>query len=321
MSKRTKIALSLTVISILIISAFSVLYFQSLNGNLSNGGSQGGFIPFISSGPSLQVNLQQRNGVWRSDPYSDLPLLEQTVTIFVKNLGNGEANQVQVTIKDSGSAISQYSISSLQPSESNENSFVVNLRYDSSKEITANAYCDQSSDAQTISISAQLRREFDWSNQRDEEICKLFVTPQEQSVVNLRNQIINDKFILTPNWMALRDWVGNNIQYTYDSAAHGQDEYWQLPRETMSLRTGDCEDFSILLCSLLRADGWSSNNAYVVIGQQGDSYHAWVRIIWQGIEYNIEPQQNGWSTFLGDYLSLSGYSAEYKLNDLQFSNV
>jgi predicted transglutaminase-like cysteine proteinase len=138
--------------------------------------------------------------------------------------------------------------------------------------------------------------------------------------VALKNQILEDKFFLTPNWMALRDWVGTNIQYRYDSEAYGR-EHWQLPKETISMRRGDCEDFSILLCSLLRADGWSSNNAFVIVGENNGAYHAWVRIIWNGIEYNIEPQVNGWNTLLGDFLDLSGYSAKYRFNDNQFGRT
>lgn len=125
---------------------------------------------------------------------------------------------------------------------------------------------------------------------------------------------------MTPNWIALRDWVGNNIEYKYDSEVYGK-EHWQLPKETIQRRTGDCEDYAILLCSLLRADGWDSNSVYVILGEKSNSYHGWVKIIWNGIEYGIEPQQNGWSTLLLDFLSLSGYNAKYMFNDKVFGSA
>jgi len=127
---------------------------------------------------------------------------------------------------------------------------------------------------------------------------------------------LKDKSPLTPNWIAFRDWIGNNIEYTIDYEVHGEDEYWQFPNETIQLRAGDCEDFSVLLCSLLRADGWSSDRVFVVFGEKEGQYHAWVRVIWNDLQYNIEPQGNGFAIATGDVLSLSGYNAKYFFNDV-----
>jgi hypothetical protein len=310
-SKSAKIALGLVLITVIIVVSFFVLFANSISPGLI-GDSPNPLIPIIIYAPKLEVNVQEQAGVWSRNSYSNLPELEKGIALSVRNTGNIEAQEIKVTIKEDWVTINEYYIASLQPSESNSYSFSVHINYDSTKAISVETVCPQSSDDESISIAANLPRQF------DQALCQLYITPQEQNLVNLKNQIINDKFILTPNWMSLRDWVGNNIQYRYDSASHGQDDYWQLPKETMSLRTGDCEDFSIMLCSLLRADGWSSNNAYVVVGEKDGSYHAWVRIIWSGIEYNIEPQKNGWSTLLGDYMSLSGYDAQHVFNDSQF---
>jgi predicted transglutaminase-like cysteine proteinase len=316
-SKTAKIALGLVLVVIIIVASFAVLSGGLLNPILGGDsqGSQNPLFPVIIYEPKLEVYIQEQNGYWTRNSYSDRPELQKGVGLSVTNTGNSEAQEVKVTIKEDWNVINEYSIASLQPSESNSYSFTVYISYDATKTVSVEAYCSQSSDQDSLSITATLPRQF------DEALCKLYVTPNEQSIVNLKNQILNDKFLLTPNWMALRDWVGNNIQYSYDSSSHGQNEYWQLPKETLNLRTGDCEDFSILLCSLLRADGWSPNNAYVIVGESNGSYHAWVRIIWSGIEYNIEPQANGWNTLLGDFLSLSGYTAEYRFNDSQFGNT
>lgn len=40
------------------------------------------------------------------------------------------------------------------------------------------------------------------------------------------------------------------IEYSYDSASHGTDEYWNFPLETLWLQTGDCEDTSILFAAI-----------------------------------------------------------------------
>lgn len=145
--------------------------------------------------------------------------------------------------------------------------------------------------------------------------CVSFITPEDTSVVELKNIILKSKPVLTPNWIALRDWVGTNIVYRSDREIYDRTDFWQLPNETIPLRTGDCEDISILLCSLLRSDGWSPDKVYVIIGEKNYRYHAWVRLTWENVQYNIEPQLNGFAVTLGDVLNLSGYNAKYYFND------
>ncbi len=78
----------------------------------------------------------------------------------------------------------------------------------------------------------------------------------------------------------IRDWVATNIAYVADEERWGKDQ-WQTAEETLSYRTGDCEDFSILLCSLLRAYGIDAERIYVALGADGgkDS-HAFVIENW-----------------------------------------
>ena len=153
----------------------------------------------------------------------------------------------------------------------------------------------------------------------DENLCHFFVTPNDPSVVSLKNEILQDNIaLLTPDWMALRDWVGARSESVSDSVIHNETEYWQFSNETLHLETGDCEDFSILLCSLLRSNGWASDSVYVVIGEQNNQYHAWVRLIYEGRPYNIEPQSGGFDIVIGDYLNLSGFNAICFFNDQEF---
>jgi len=153
----------------------------------------------------------------------------------------------------------------------------------------------------------------------NETSCFSFITPNDPSVIDLRNEILQDSIaILTPDWMKFRDWVGNKIEYRSDTEIHGEREYWQFPNETIQLETGDCEDFSILLCSLLRSNGWETDSVYVVVGEQNNQYHAWVRLFWNDIQYNIEPQGSGFDMFVGDVTYLSGYEAVCYFNDEEF---
>jgi transglutaminase-like putative cysteine protease len=156
----------------------------------------------------------------------------------------------------------------------------------------------------------------------DETLCVSFITPKDPNVVALKNEILQDSItLLTPDWIAIRDWVGNRIEYESDSEIHDEREYWQFSNETLYLKTGDCEDFSILLCSLLRANGWDSSSVHVIIGEQNNQHHAWVRLLYDGRQYNIEPQGNGFEIAIGDYLNLSGFEAIYFFNDLEFGAI
>lgn len=75
-------------------------------------------------------------------------------------------------------------------------------------------------------------------------------------------------------------YVIENIRYVSDATAQRKQDFWQFPAETLALGTGDCEDCSFLLASLLLAAGISSFCVRVVIGvlSQEDgtsSLHSW----------------------------------------------
>jgi len=91
----------------------------------------------------------------------------------------------------------------------------------------------------------------------------------------------------------IRDWVADNIEYKIDEEQWGVDEYWQTPEETLSLYSGDCEDFAILLCTLFRAYGISEEQMYVAVGVDDKGYgHAFLIENWylDGEWRAIEPQ-------------------------------
>lgn len=45
-------------------------------------------------------------------------------------------------------------------------------------------------------------------------------------------------------------FVMKNLKYTGDKETKGQEEFWQNPEDTLTLRKGDCEDGAILIKSL-----------------------------------------------------------------------
>lgn len=98
--------------------------------------------------------------------------------------------------------------------------------------------------------------------------------------VDVRNFIWNKSSVLetivnsitSPNdalqvkvWKIMR-WVQNNITYIGDEKSSGSKEFWQFPAETIALRTGDCEDMSILMVSLIRVAGCPAYRIKVAAG-------------------------------------------------------
>jgi len=66
-------------------------------------------------------------------------------------------------------------------------------------------------------------------------------------------------------------WMAYNINYKTDQAAHGRIEEWQLPEQTYYLRTGDCEDWVLLLGYFANKLGYSSE--FIII-KRPDGNHA-----------------------------------------------
>jgi len=61
-------------------------------------------------------------------------------------------------------------------------------------------------------------------------------------------------------------WVQDNIKYVGDEKSSGANEFWQFPAETLALRTGDCEDMSILIVSMMRVAGVDAHRIKVAAG-------------------------------------------------------
>ena len=82
-------------------------------------------------------------------------------------------------------------------------------------------------------------------------------------------------------------WVKANIEYVSDNSQRKGNirntEYWQTPFETVYLRTGDCEDMSILIFCLCRWNRVNPLKIRFVCGDVkitgGSSGHAWTEYL------------------------------------------
>jgi len=145
-----------------------------------------------------------------------------------------------------------------------------------------------------------------------------FVRPDEAEVQRLASGMPQGVEGMRVRWCW--DWVSRNVRYPLD--ARGQpsdrhvlhafvaaepiflptsfrvnrisDEFWQYPSETIAWGYGDCEDTSILLCSMLR-NFIPPDRVSVVVGGAGLWEHAWVELDGEIYETTLDsiPQQPG----------------------------
>jgi transglutaminase-like putative cysteine protease len=267
---------------------------------------------------SLSETEAAHKAVLMVDGFADKAERSYMVRYSVSNLGNATAQNVTFTAVVDGEQQAAEQISLLSAGDSENYSLVVSAASDELHTVSLQASCEDSVDAYSFSFGAEVPRTFSDNPER----VKLFVTPREHSLVALKDEVLKDKALKLKDWIALRNWVGDNIVYRHDEDVYGVREYWQFGKETLALKTGDCEDFSILLCSLLRAAGYSADDVYVVIGKKADGYHAWVKVNLDTLGwYNLEPQENGLATVVGDFLTLSGFQALFQFNDQQFHQL
>lgn len=300
--------LALVVVALLVVAAFFILDTSSL------------LAPVLDRLPIHEPEATPQAVLWVNGYIDEANSPEgfYAIAYSVTNIGNTTAQNVTLTTAVNGETRSSKLIPSLEVSDSANYSLTLSATPSTLYVGSVQASCEDSADSYTFSFGADVPRTF--SDNPDQ--VKLFVTPREPTIISLKNELLKDAPLKVKDWIALRNWVGDNIQYKHDNEVYGVPEYWQFGKETISLKTGDCEDFAILLCSLLRSSGYSPNDVYVVIGKNANGYHAWVKINLDTVGwYNLEPQENGFATIVGDFLTLSDYHALYEFNDQQFHQL
>jgi hypothetical protein len=152
---------------------------------------------------------------------------------------------------------------------------------------------------------------------------KSYITPENPWVQGTLQGILGDP-PYQPSQIGfddIRDWVADNIDYKSDESRWGED-YWQIPEETLSYGTGDCEDFATLLCSLLRAYGIDTERVYVALGVNGEEYgHAFLIEDWyhDGVWRRIESQAPAsWPRKTHPDSELDEYEITTAFNDLYY---
>jgi len=116
------------------------------------------------------------------------------------------------------------------------------------------------------------------------------ITVEDPAVRRTLNIITSDKTDFRSDFRKLQAWVSSHIVYSNDSYYH-----WQTPAETLEKRTGNCKDFSVLLCALSRAAGVPASDIYVAIGKDRSNYnHAFIIEKWVLDQWQVvEPQVGG----------------------------
>jgi hypothetical protein len=258
----------------------------------------------------IDLHLISKSSIWQRDPLTDLPVYSTTVRYSIWNIGNKKAENILISIKIDSEIKSEYIIDSLSPYTSIIETHNLITNYDETTRIDIMNNVT-SYDSITLTIDAKLPR-----NGLEKEV---FITPQETSVKQIWDTIESKRNFLTQKWIAIRDWVRNHITYQYESS-----DFWQLPKETIHIGSGDCEDFALLTASLLRCAGYRSDEVYVLLGYNEESLgHAWVKLRLDsiGIWFHLEPQQENLKLTVGDVDVYNGYAVKFEFNDVHLTEL
>jgi predicted transglutaminase-like cysteine proteinase len=108
--------------------------------------------------------------------------------------------------------------------------------------------------------------------QRHGEMVNIVYASRKQNVKlnKEREKIESLEYANLKSPQAIAGWMRNNINYEKDSIVHSKDDYWQTPKETVVLKSGDCEDFAFLAQALLGNIGIESSVIGVVYNKQDD---------------------------------------------------
>jgi hypothetical protein len=215
----------------------------------------GGLENMIGEGP-------KSDRYWYRDPETDLPLQFVTIRADVENTGRKREENVEVVIKVNADVI----FSEFRDFNIGQDIFFhlnTSIRYNRSVVVSITLWRNGSLvvNGDNEIINPHFPRETPILE--DPQTAQLYITPKYVEILETRDRIVAN---ISEHWVAIADWVESNISYLDDKGS----DRWQLSHETLDLRQGDDEDMAILLCSLLRADGFADDEVYVVWGMDGN---------------------------------------------------
>jgi predicted transglutaminase-like cysteine proteinase len=74
-----------------------------------------------------------------------------------------------------------------------------------------------------------------------------------------KEKIESLKYARLNNPSEISKWLSKNVTYKSDWLGHSEKDYWQNPKETIILKSGDCEDYAFLSQALLNEIGIKSS--------------------------------------------------------------
>ena len=153
--------------------------------------------------------------------------------------------------------------------------------------------------------------------------------PDPRHLITVGDPVVKEKVKeITRGWATTRDKQEALFEYVRDKIEYATEghpteysypksflkfkfDFWQIPRETIEWKKGDCEDQAILLCTMMRAAGVPASDVRVAVGLiyvGGEIVggHAWCEFKMAHVWYVLE------STCPGcDYIKRSDYYSVY----------
>ena len=148
------------------------------------------------------------------------------------------------------------------------------------------------------------------------EIISYYIIPEHAEITNIVSQIQSN----STDWNDIAEWIHMNIAYRSYSTT---ERSWRLCHETLSAGGGNNVNLSILLCSMLRAAGWSQDDVYVGWRADGEVEHTWVFVKDSNSSFwlSLEPTSDGFNKIVFADLDEAVHqsSASVLFNDQKFT--
>jgi hypothetical protein len=222
-----------------------------------------------------QINLHGKKaelyGNW-SRSSDDLPYFNYYGgAVIVHNGGKKTANNVTIVVAEIKGQVllnETRSIRSGYTYDKRIDPFMI--RYDEIPIVRASVRCSESVPEEvTTSIFLKPPWERYTPPLNRPEITSFYIAPKNPEITNLVSQIQSN----STDWNDIAEWIHRNIAYRSYSIT---ERSWRLGHETLSAGSGNNVNLSILLCSMLRAAGWSQDDVYVGWRVDGEVEQAWV---------------------------------------------